>query len=112
MNELTDRRGRAILSIVETELGQVIRVARLRQKMTLKGLGAESGVHWRSIYAIEVGESRRPSEDKLRALADVLGLPYGGLALAAYGVNGMVPSAPTRGGVPNEAVGASEGGVS
>lgn len=93
---LTTWRGEPIMNHVKTELGQLIRDARLRQGLTLREVAERTGLRLRSVHAVEVGDSQKPKERTLRLLADALGLAYTGLVLAAYGANGQAggPSAP------------------
>jgi transcriptional regulator with XRE-family HTH domain len=85
---LTSWRGQSILIHVKTELGQIVRDARLRQGLTLRELAERTSIPLRTVHAIELGDSRQPKAKTLRTLAAALGLPYGGLALAAYEANG------------------------
>jgi transcriptional regulator with XRE-family HTH domain len=83
---------------VKTRVGQLIREARERKGFTLEKLAELSGVNLTTIQAIEVGDSRRPRESSLRALASALGpeTDYATLVLATYGANGDPSPAPAE----------------
>lgn len=68
----TERDGREVRIVVKVD-GRRLRSARERQLLTLRALGAKSGVQFHTIQAIETGK-QEPRPSTLRKLCDALGI--------------------------------------
>lgn len=64
--------GRPMLKAVKTRLGKEVRRARKEKRLTLEKVAAATGLPLSTIRAIEAGEIRLPSPDKLRKIAEAL----------------------------------------
>ena len=75
-----------------TELGRIIRAARVERGMSYGQLAVSTGISKGTLFKIEDGQIRQPDQALLRALATTLGLPLADLYAAAGYDRGGLPT--------------------